>query len=375
MHYGHMNTKTPTPVPFAVAACSFGIREAINANNEVVMQLTPAGIFKPADDRPLKVPHWHIDKAIATKVIDRFNARKQRVVVDYEHQTLHKEENGQPAPAAGWMRELIWREGEGLFARVKLTKRARAAIEDEEYLFVSPVFRYATNGDVTEIEMAALTNDPGIHGMQALELRAAATFGYQTEEPVMNKLLAALIAALSLPQNTSEDDAVAALTAHIAKDPFKNLRETLGLPSAASETELVAACTSLKTKNIDPAQYVPVGVVTELKNEIAALTRRVNEGDEKSVAEEIEAAIADGRLHGSMKTWAEDLAKSDRAALTRYLKDQPTIAALTGSQTGGKHPAPNADSETGLTADEIAICTQLNITHDEFKKSKKEVAK
>ncbi|HTF98672.1 MAG TPA: phage protease, partial [Cellvibrio sp.] len=200
-----MNTKTPLTVPFAVAACTFGVgRDGINADNEIVMQLTPIGIFKPADDRPLKVPHWHIDKAIATKVIDRFNARKQRVVVDYEHQTLHKEENGQPAPAAGWMRELMWREGEGLFARVKLTKRARAAIEDEEYLFVSPVFRYATNGDVTEIEMAALTNDPGIHGMQALELRAAATFGYHDiEEPTMNKLLAALIATFGLPAATT----------------------------------------------------------------------------------------------------------------------------------------------------------------------------
>ncbi|HTF96507.1 MAG TPA: phage protease, partial [Cellvibrio sp.] len=157
-------------------------------------------------------------------------------------------------------------------------------------------------------------------------------------------------------------------TAYKAKDHFKTLRGALGLPDTATETELVAACTSLKTKSIDPAQYVPVGVVTELRDEIAILTRRLNDGDEKTVAEEIKAAIDDGRLHQSMKSWAEDLAKSDRAALTRYLKDQPTIAALTSSQTNGKPPVP--DEKTGLTQDELAICTNMGIDPADYKKAK-----
>ncbi|MGE1673772.1 phage protease [Pseudomonas aeruginosa] len=37
-----------------------------------------------------------------------------------------KRENGQPAPAAGFFRALEWREGQGLFAQVELTARAKA---------------------------------------------------------------------------------------------------------------------------------------------------------------------------------------------------------------------------------------------------------
>lgn len=48
----------------------------------------------------MEVPAWRINQAIATRVIERFNARANPAVVDYEHQTLHKETNGQPAPAA-----------------------------------------------------------------------------------------------------------------------------------------------------------------------------------------------------------------------------------------------------------------------------------
>lgn len=48
----------------------------------------------------MSVPVWHIDQAVAARVMERFNARRNPPVVDYEHQTLHKETNGQPAPAA-----------------------------------------------------------------------------------------------------------------------------------------------------------------------------------------------------------------------------------------------------------------------------------
>lgn len=367
-----MNKKTLTPIAFAIAACSYGLPVPAADTNEIILQLTPAGKFQPADGRPMSVPHWHIDQAIATKVIERFNARNQPVVIDYEHQTLRKEENGQPAPAAAWMRELMWQEGKGLFARVELTAKARAAIADKEYLYVSPVFRYAPNGDVTEMEMAALTNTPALHGMQALELRAAATFGYQseTEEPDM-KLLPALIALLSMQATATEDEVLAALNARFAQDPLKGLREVLGVPATAGETELVAACTTLKSKAHDPAKYIPLDTATKMQEQIVALTQRLEARDEGDVDAEIKAALTDGRLIPAMETWARDLGKSNRAALTSYLQAAKPIAALNASQTNGV--APVADEKTGLTKDELAVCSQMNISPEEFKKSKEEL--
>lgn len=370
MHYGSMKKKHLTPIAFAIAACSYDLPVPAADTNEIILQLTPAGKFQPADGRPMSVPHWHIDQAIATKVIDRFNARNQPVVIDYEHQTLRKEENGQPAPAAAWMRELMWQEGKGLFARVELTTKARAAIEEKEYLYVSPVFRYAPNGDVTEMEMAALTNTPALHGMQALELRAAATFGYQSddEEQPMNKLLAAIIAGLALQANATEDEAVAALNAHLAKDPFKNLRDLLGLKATASETELVAACTSLKTKNPDPAKFVPVDLMTDMQGQIAVLTKKLEARDSAEMEVSIQTALKDGRLLPVQEAWARDLGKKDVAALNSFLSTAQPLAALNSSQTHGK--APVADEKTGLTADELAVCSQMGIDPEAFKKNK-----
>ena len=89
----------------------------------------------------MKPGAWRIDAASAQHVIQRFKARGKPPVIDYEHQTLHKEENGQPAPAAGFFRSLEWREGEGLFAQVELTARAKQYIADGEYRYVIP-----TNG-------------------------------------------------------------------------------------------------------------------------------------------------------------------------------------------------------------------------------------
>lgn len=366
-----MNKKTLLNSAIALVACSYAIAPLGADTNEIILQLTPAGNFLPADGRKLDVPSWRIDAAVATQVIDRFNARNQPVVIDYEHQTLHKEENGQPAPAAAWMRELIWREGDGLYARVELTSAAKKAIAEKEYLYFSPVFSYNKyTGDVTAIEMGALTNTPALHGMSALEVRAAATFNRstQTEDAPMNKLLLAIIAGLSLAQTATEDEAAAALSAHFAKDPLKPLREVLGTDANADETVLVAACSKLKSTNPDPANYAPVSVMTDLKNQVAVLSEKLNARDAADVSTAIDAALEDGRLLPAQKEWAEGLGKTNVAALTSFLATAQPIAALSASQTQGKPPVVN--SETGLTDDELAVCTNMGISPEDFKKNK-----
>ncbi|MGC4077277.1 MAG: phage protease [Rubrivivax sp.] len=158
----------------SIGACSFALAKA-GDSDRIEIQVTPAGRFKPNDGRKIPVDAWHIDSTIATRVIDRFNARKTPLVIDYEHQTLRKETNGQPAPAAAWFKSLQWREGQGLFATAELTARAKAAIDAKEYLYFSPVFLFdPSTGDVTEVLMGAFTNYPAIDGMKPLSLDAVA---------------------------------------------------------------------------------------------------------------------------------------------------------------------------------------------------------
>lgn len=365
-----MKTKR-LPLAVAIAACSYSLGSVAD-DNTIWLQVTPAGHFTPADGREIKVPSWHINQAVASKVIERFHATKNKRVIDYEHQTLRKEENGQPAPAAGWYTDLQWREGEGLFAQVQLTARAANYIAEGEYQYFSPVFLYhPTTGDVLDVQMGALTNAPAIDGMQELSLRAAASFGCfddSSEENPVNQLLLALIAALGLAENTTEEQAVAALSAHTA-----NLRKALGLDDKANGDALIAACTGLKAKaaiNVDTSQFVPLSVVDGMKAELVALTARLGERDERDLEEQITGALEDGRLHTTMEAWARDLGKSNRAALTAYLNTAAPIAALARSQTQGK--APVADEKTGLTENELAVCSRLGLTHEQFKAAKVE---
>ncbi len=375
----------------AIAACSFAVALPPAVDAPVWIQVTPAGEFKPADGREIPVDHWFIDAAAAAQVIARFNARTTPPVIDYEHQTLYKEENGQPAPAAAWPLQLQWREGQGLFAQVELTATAHKAIGNKEYQYFSPVIAYhPETGVVTSFEMGALTNNPAIHGMDKLELLAAASFGSQADPDInpnnkanttthqehdMKKLLAVLFTTLGLAKDASETDAIAALSAHFAVDPLTPLRVALEQAEDATAENLIAACSALKAKSIqqaapDPAKFVSVDVMRDLQNEVAVLSAQVQTSTSDTL---ISDALADGRLRASQKDWAENLAKSDIAALTAYIGNSEPIAALSGQQTSGKKP-DGVDDDKTLTEDEIAVCSAMGISQENYLKTRKTAA-
>jgi phage I-like protein len=357
----------------ALAACAFALPALADGQSTLSIQLLPEGDFRPSDGRELAPGHWHIDQAVAKQVMRRFGQLANPRVLDYEHQTLHKESNGQPAPAAGWITGLEWREGSGLWGTVELTARGRDSIASGDYRYVSPVFSYDRHtGNVLDIQMAALTNTPAIDGMEPLALRAAATFGITTdEETPMNKLLAAVVAALALGQDATEDQAVAALNAHFKTDPLAKVRQALGVKDDQDEAAVVAACTSLKTKadaaggDPDPAKFVPVAVLDQVKADLAVLTAKV-QGDQ--VDKLVEAGLADGRLLKAQEDWARELGKADIAALTKYLETAEPIAALSGTQTGGRKPA--VDAATGLTTEELAVCSATGIAPKDYAAAK-----
>lgn len=144
------------------------------------VRILPAGRFRAKDGRPSNLGQglsdWYLDAALAAQVIERFSAIKGAHVIDYEHQTLNKEKNGQPAPAAGWFSGLEWKEGQGLFMHgLTWTDKARAMLTSQEYRHLSPVFRFdPSTGAVTSIHSVALTNDPALVGLVDLAAATAA---------------------------------------------------------------------------------------------------------------------------------------------------------------------------------------------------------
>jgi phage I-like protein len=363
-------TSLATAACVAIAACAFAAAPVDAGAGQVLLQLTPAQDFTPSDGRAMDVPAWRINGAIAERVIAAFNAA-QPPVIDYEHQTLHKEANGQPAPAAGWMHSLRWVEGQGLFAQVELTERARGLVQAGEYRYFSPVFEYARgSGEVTRILMGALTNHPAIAGMEAVNLTAAASarFGAAPtplnhtpapETATMNELLKKLLAALGLPEDTGEEEALKALDA--MKTQLDATHQELGLDDKADAPAVAAACARLRTQGADPALFVPVAAVRELQTQVAALTAQSRT---RQVDDLVAPALQDGRLLPALEVWARELGGKDVAALSAYLAAAQPVAALTGTQTRGR--APQGNNPHGLSDDEMAVAVACGMTPEAY---------
>lgn len=360
-----------TSFSFGVAACS----AKLNANGEI--QLTPSGKFRGIDGRPADADNWVMDAAAANDVIAFCTARANPFVIDYEHQTLLKEKNGQPAPAAGWFTgaDLVYRESEGLFAKAKLTARALEYVESEEYKFISPVILYKKGtGRIVGLHSAALTNTACIDGMDDLLSLAAANFaldgasiGTTTESLTMNidDLLEQLRWLLNLPTLATAEEITAELQKAVAKIKDAPAAAAAGFSITAYIGDLQTQMAALSAAVPDPAKYVPVDAMQALQTQVAALSA---EKVEREVNGVVTAALASGKILPPQEKWARELGKTNMAALTAYLETAQPIAALSDTQTGGKKP--DGKTEGDLNEAELAMCSATGVSPEDFKKTK-----
>lgn len=194
------------------------------------VQLMPAGTVetRPGDSR---APWKLLDLA---GVIRASLAGGGELPVDFEHQTQNAPKNGQPAPAAGWIKELQARP-DGIYTRVDRTERARAMIEAREYRFLSPIFDFdKKTREVRLIHMAGLTND------RALCVKALATGSDGMEE-----FLELLRQALGLAEVADQAAICTAATAAV---------ETIDSAAQA----LTATAKVVAGAEPDPAKFVPI---------------------------------------------------------------------------------------------------------------------
>lgn len=339
------------------------------------IKLIPAGSFRSARDaRPVDVPAWVMDDAIAAAVLSAQAALKGKFLVDYDHQTLRAEKNGQPAPAAGWGGRLEWRPGDGLYAvDMDWNAAALSAIAAKEYRYISPVFLYdKKTGAVTSVKMAALTNYPALDDLT--DLSAAAAVIYSTpQETTMDpkEIIERLIYLLNLPVTATVDEIAAEL------DKLKSMiagadGATVGLSAllSAKDQEVVALSAQVETQaNATPdlTQFVPMAVFIETQQHLAALSGNVAED---RVEKLIAIGKADGRIIGDqLEKYLTQLGQNNFAALSGFLDSAQPIAALSGMQTGGKIPELDAGGNN-LTADELAVCSAMGVDPVEYQKTK-----
>lgn len=312
---------------------------------------------------------WFTNADIAAKIIADIASRANPVVIDYEHQTLLSAENGQKAPAAGWITAdgMEWREGEGLFARVEWTEIAKLHIDAKEYRFISPVLAFdKKTGAVKKIINAALTNNAAIDGMAEVSARLTASLTQENTAMDWEELLEQLRWMLNLPTLATKEDVIAELQKAVAL--IKSGQPEAVAAASFSITGLLSAkdvqIAALKSAAPDPARYVPVDAMQALQTEVAALR---NEKVARDVDGVVVAALSAGKLLPPQEKWARDLGMKDLAALNQYLDTAQTVAALTATQTGGKPPAGQPAGE--LSESQLAMCRSTGVDPAEFKKT------
>lgn len=267
------------------------------------------------------------DALSAQMVIEAYNARKNDMVVDYEHQTL----SGMEAPAAGWIKELIDKGQDGIWARVDWTERAAQYISNREYRYVSPVF-FVRDADkrVTELYNVALTNQPNIDGMVPLINKLSGdSYQQQTKE---EKTMKGLLAALGLPETATEQEAIAAVNKLQQNSQVvanKAVLDALGLKEGATESEITGTIIAMKQSH---------GQAGNLAEQVKALSTKIAERDANDA---VTLAINAGKITPAQKDWALDYAKRDIEGFKVFVSKAPKaiitdkVADEVGQKTEG----------------------------------------
>ncbi|MND92958.1 Mu-like prophage I protein [compost metagenome] len=351
---------------------------ALSPSDDGWHQLLPVGPFKARDGRPFDVPggHWQLDKTIATTLINRAKALGQDILIDYDHQTLHIEKTGKEAPAAGWFNgdEIEWREGLGLFIKPRWTDRAAAMVDAKEYRFLSAVFPYDAQGRPLELRMAAITNDPGVVGMQALAALSAlpasqpGQLANPSKETSMNELLKKLLAKLGieLTGDPTDEQLQKALTELDSLQASAKKAPELEAALSAEKASL-AALKAQPGGQVDLAQFVPVATYNALVTQVAALTAQVDTTDAATLIKEARTA---GKVVAAEEEYLTAYAaQKGVAALKALLDPRPAIAALAASQTSAV-VMPEKKGDAVLSAEDKYAAEQLGISHEDFAKAK-----
>ena len=340
----------------------------LSPENDGWAQLLPAGHFSAVDGRPYDVPggQWYLDGEIAARLINQVRGLANDRLIDYEHQTLKAEENGQPAIASGWFNadEMQWREGDGLYIKPRWTDKARGHIQSDEYRYLSAVFPYdKRTGAPVALKMAALVNYPGLDGLQQVSALRGQFQNHKHKENAMDQWLIDLLAKIGIDvsdDKVSDEQGQAALSAVVALVSKAATADTLS-------DEVAALKANTKGEGVDLSQYVPKKMYDDAVVEIASLK---GENSQQSMDQLIKGALDEGRAFKREEDYLKQFGvQQGVAALKRMLESRAPIAALKGKQTATLQD-PEKPKEQDLNAAELAVLKATGISKDEFLKQR-----
>ncbi|KHD28804.1 phage protease, partial [Xenorhabdus nematophila] len=289
--------------------------------------------------------------------------------------------------------------------RLSLTPAAQAAVDNREWAYLSAVFPYDESGRPLYLRLGALTNDPGLTGMQSMAALSAQrdtliSPSPTTEDIPMNDMLLQLLEQLGieLPEDTTEltDDALSDLltqalaaletlkaSAQVALDA-QEVIETLPDPDAISTevttlidenavdlTEAEQILEEAALNGVDLTRFVPARAYHLLARQAAVLNARASSGSADSI---IASARRTGRVVAAEIPYLKAVARQHGiAALNAAISGRRGIGALTRRQTP-QYRQPGKRLAVLSAADKEAARLQ-GLTDAEFLKRKQKGAK
>lgn len=316
------------------------------------IHLMPKGVFRGRDGRG----PWFYDDA--QTVIEASFARRRRIHVDENHSTRTAGKLGLSAPARGFITQMEERE-DGIWGKVDWTESGRALLADRAYWGVSPVLAYdKVTGQVAAISHAALTNDPALRELLALN---------STETPDMfNETLAKM---LGLPDEATETEITAALQTALDRDDSEDeaalgtalteIGTAMGLDGTMTTATIVAAAKGLKSAGSEQGEA------------LASLQAEVDEmkSDRKRQAAEgfVDGAIRD--LRAGVKASREEyvsLHMEDPARCEKLVAGLPKLAR---SGLEIERPTVTSEGEAALQTEQLTAARLLGIDPKDYAKT------
>ena len=302
------------------------------------IQLLPAGEYVAGRDGR----RW--TKRSADAIAQKSNEYLPQHIIDENHATDLKAPRGESAPAMGWFTNVHAEEDGSVWADAVWTSRGKTALENQEYRYISPVFECDASGEIIKIMRAALTNSPNLE-LQNLNSTQTAPADNPAKENVMKKEICA----------------------------------ALGLPETATDNEVLAAITALKTQansaqTVDLAAYAPRADLAQMEARAVQAEKTLAEMNAaqlkaKAIAA-VEKAVADRKIAPASKDAYLAMCATEEGLsnFTKIMESSPALIPAGTSGASGTPPA--AETQAELNAEEESFCKAMGYTKEEWLKIK-----
>ena len=302
------------------------------------IQLLPAGGYVAGRDGR----RW--SKSNAELIVQKSNEYLPEHIIDENHATDLRAPKGEASPAMGWFSAITAKEDGSIWAAVSWTARGKAALENQEYRYISPVFTVSANGEIECILRAGLTNTPNID-LPILNSTQTAPADNPAKEKGMNK---EICAALGLREDATENDVLTAI--------------------AALKTQLNSA------KPVDLTAYAPRADLVQMEERAVNAETQLAELNAAQLKEKaviaVEKAVSERKIAPASKDAYLAMCASEEglANFAKIMESTPAIIPAGVSAAAGTPPA--SETHTELNAEELDMCKAMGYTKEEWLKIK-----